>query len=209
MSYNGRPGGLVRGREERKMALKKYYKKPRRCIFCEKIIKVPLNTKVADITDRKYCNLKCLGKDRVKIRHKYCLHCGKSIKLKRYRSGKISKAKFCSVKCSKIYYHKPSPIDLMTKEALFKKWGYEKGRKAIRRRAKIAFDRSTLKKECHICGYKRCVIVGHKKPVSKFSRNTKILLINDVKNLVGLCPTHHWELDNGYVRFTRKLYRRV
>ena len=30
-----------------------------------------------------------------------------------------------------------------------------------------------------------------------FPDETKVLEINSIENLIALCPTHHWEFDNG------------
>jgi hypothetical protein len=35
------------------------------------------------------------------------------------------------------------------------------------------------------------------KPVSKFAKNATLGQINSKKNLVPLCPNHHWDLDHG------------
>jgi len=39
--------------------------------------------------------------------------------------------------------------------------------------------------------------------MSEFSDDTLIKDINNTDNLVGLCPNHHWELDNGYLRLDK------
>lgn len=39
--------------------------------------------------------------------------------------------------------------------------------------------------------------MAHIKAVSEFSDDTLISEINDINNLVGLCPNHHWEYDHG------------
>lgn len=32
-----------------------------------------------------------------------------------------------------------------------------------------------------------------------FSSESLMIEINDPKNLIVLCPTHHWEFDHGYL----------
>jgi predicted restriction endonuclease len=39
--------------------------------------------------------------------------------------------------------------------------------------------------------------VCHKQAINRFSADTPIATINDLHNLVALCPNHHWEFDNG------------
>ena len=51
--------------------------------------------------------------------------------------------------------------------------------------------------ECIECGYKLHVDVCHKKPISQFSINTKLKIVNSKKNLMYLCKNHHWEFDNN------------
>ncbi len=62
---------------------------------------------------------------------------------------------------------------------------------------------SLNKTSCEVCGYARHVEAAHIKPVSSFSLDTLITTINSADNLAALCPTHHWELDNGFVQLNR------
>ncbi len=39
--------------------------------------------------------------------------------------------------------------------------------------------------------------VCHVKKVSDFPLDTQIKVVNAPSNLIGLCPNHHWEFDNG------------
>ena len=55
----------------------------------------------------------------------------------------------------------------------------------------------SLKKECLVCKYSNHVEVAHVKAVSKFSDDTLVSEMNDLQNLMYLCPNHHWEYDNG------------
>jgi len=70
----------------------------------------------------------------------------------------------------------------------------------IRDHAKNKFNALDIKKECKICGYDFYVELAHIKPIHKFKLTTKIKKINDVKNLVYLCPNHHKELDKGKIK---------
>jgi len=46
------------------------------------------------------------------------------------------------------------------------------------------------------CGYTKHIEVCHRRDVADFPDTALILEINDIKNLTGLCPTHHWEFDH-------------
>ena len=58
------------------------------------------------------------------------------------------------------------------------------------------FEHNTEHK-CAICGYDKHIEVAHIKAVSEFDDNATIGEINAITNLIGLCPNHHWEYDNG------------
>jgi len=67
----------------------------------------------------------------------------------------------------------------------------------IRELARNKFFKSNPSPSCRNCGYSIHVEVCHIKGISTFSPNTKISEINDLKNLVGLCPNCHWEFDHN------------
>ena len=86
----------------------------------------------------------------------------------------------------------------VTKGELFnycKNW--QSARTQIRKIAYKSFEKSNRPYECAICGYNKHIEIAHVKAVADFDDNATITEINDSKNLVGLCPTHHWEFDNN------------
>lgn len=50
--------------------------------------------------------------------------------------------------------------------------------------------------KCSKCGYDKHFEVCHIKPISSFSPDTLLIEINDVSNLIALCPNCHWEFDH-------------
>ena len=68
-----------------------------------------------------------------------------------------------------------------------------------RRRKQLFVDRMGGK--CEICGYNKYVEISHKKQVFEFSDNITLEEINDINNLIALCPNHHWELDHNVLKF--------
>ena len=50
--------------------------------------------------------------------------------------------------------------------------------------------------KCCKCGYDKHFEVAHIKPISEFSKDTLITIVNDPSNLIPLCPNCHWEFDN-------------
>lgn len=57
-----------------------------------------------------------------------------------------------------------------------------------------------LEKKCQICDYDKHVHLSHKKPIASFSKNTRLSVVNNIKNLGYLCPNHHWELDEDLLK---------
>lgn len=87
----------------------------------------------------------------------------------------------------------------LTKKELFEKRGYQKARSTICKHARIIYQKSNKPKKCVICNYDKHYEVSHIKAVCDFDENTLIEKINDVDNLIALCPNHHWEYDNGFL----------
>ena len=52
---------------------------------------------------------------------------------------------------------------------------------------------------CFICGYKTYVETAHITSIESFPDDTLLTVINDISNLVGLCPNHHWEFDHDLI----------
>ena len=103
-----------------------------------------------------------------------------------------------------------SPILNMTRSELFgnrKNW--QSARTAIRKLADTAYNKSEKPKACVICGYDKHIEIAHIKAVSDFDDDSLISEINDVNNLIALCPNHHWEFDNGFLseEDRNKIYR--
>ena len=129
-----------------------------------------------------FCSRKCAvvfyGKKR-KFRPKICIECGNNYK----RKASVKKCSGCVSK---------------TKNRLLQVKKKDMTHPKIRSHARIIYFRSNkAAKHCENCGYDKHIQVCHKKNVSDFSDNAALKEINDIKNLVGLCPNYHWEFDNG------------
>ena len=48
--------------------------------------------------------------------------------------------------------------------------------------------------------YNKHIEIAHKKAVSDFDDSATIAEINDINNLIALCPNCHWEFDNGLLK---------
>lgn len=176
----------------RQQALEKYYRNPSLCLNCGLIIKVLDGQKVSEIKHKKFCNHSCSAayNNIRKIRKiKLCGVCGKT----------CSKRASICLSCSSLSKLTRDSFKI-TKKELFDKTTYQSARSTIQKHARRTFDLNGKKLECKICGYSRHVEICHIKSVSDFEDNATILKINDIHNLVGLCPTHHWEFDNDFIK---------
>lgn len=93
---------------------------------------------------------------------------------------------------------KTNAIDNVTKGELFnRRSNWQNARSTIQKNARKNYNESDKPKQCIICGYDKHYEVAHIKAVSEFGDNALISEINDIENLVALCPNHHWEYDNN------------
>jgi predicted HNH restriction endonuclease len=70
----------------------------------------------------------------------------------------------------------------------------------IREYARKTLSKSGIERCCQNCGYDKHVEVCHIKSISSFDLSTTIREINDLSNLIYLCPNCHWELDKGILK---------
>lgn len=67
----------------------------------------------------------------------------------------------------------------------------------IRDLARDVYAKSNLPRACRNCGYDKHVEICHVHPISSSPDNTPVAVVNDLANLVALCPNCHWEFDHG------------
>lgn len=196
-----------------------YYKNPQLCQKCSIIIKIPFGAKIFNIKLKKFCNkcryeLEVPNPEYQDTPTKLCDDCGVEINLKK-SNNKFRVKKFCKdcLRKSKIIslskMRQKTEVD--SKVIVFfenqqisklyqngKNW--QSVNSTIRKHARKIFLLSDRPKCCQVCGYTNHIEVCHIKRVSSFSKETTINEINELNNLVGLCPNHHWELDNGLLK---------
>ena len=151
-----------------------------RCANCNKWHwKYKYNVKQSSKVGYKlYCSKSCSNKGLVTGALLKCACCGKDVW--KYKTQQDSKSGdyFCSHSCAAKINNTRCRLEKNHP-------GYTNGRSSYRSRA--------IKKYgpiCKICGYSnaRVVVVHH---IDKNRNNNKL------KNLVVLCPTHHWEVHLG------------
>lgn len=67
----------------------------------------------------------------------------------------------------------------------------------IRNHADRVIVKAGVARLCRKCNGVNGLEVCHVKGIATFDSTTTISVINDLGNLVYLCPTHHWEMDHG------------
>lgn len=172
-------GGRVTAVKLRQQALATYYQNPNRCLKCDLIIDVADNQKVSEVRRRKFCNKSCSAGYHNALNPKRI----KQIKPKEAKKPRVN------------------PVMTRTKGEQFsacKNW--QSARSGIQKAARKVLLESGLYPDCDVCSYAAHVEVCHIKPVHQFTDDTLVSTINAVKNLMFLCPNHHWEYDNGLLR---------
>jgi hypothetical protein len=69
----------------------------------------------------------------------------------------------------------------------------------IRTLARSKYLKSSKSKVCVICGYDKHIEICHIHAIKDFSLTTPLKIVNDLNNLIALCPNHHWEFDNNLI----------
>lgn len=73
----------------------------------------------------------------------------------------------------------------------------------IRDHSRKVYRKSGEPKCCYVCGYSIYIEICHIKSIASFPMETLIQDVNDIKNLVALCPNHHKELDKGLIKLEK------
>lgn len=179
-------GGKMCAIIKRENSLKNYYENPNKCQHCHEIILVPEKGKIHQTKIKKFCNSSCASSFNNKAR--FVVKPKILIEFVKGQIKNISSPKWPHVN--------------KTKKELFdscEKWQTARG--YIQKHARYVYNNSDKPKECIECGYSRHYQVAHFESVSSFPGSALIIEeINNIKNLIALCPTHHWEFDNGFLQ---------
>lgn len=151
------------------------------------------------------------------IMNVYCLNC--QVVFNKHNSEcKRSPRHFCSRSCAASYNNKgvqrnpPKPkqesIKLATEKikqltiAEYQSRNSVKNKHPSWKNSHIRdFNRNWNKElrqlPCQKCGYSAHVELAHIKPLSEFNSNAILAEVNNPRNILVLCPNHHWEFDHG------------
>jgi hypothetical protein len=86
---------------------------------------------------------------------------------------------------------------------------WQSARSTIQKLARAYYRSVFPNAKCAICGYSHHVEVAHIKAVAEFDDNATVQEINSIDNLIGLCPNHHWEYDNGLLSIKDSLLQQT
>lgn len=84
--------------------------------------------------------------------------------------------------------------DITLAECIYTKHHKSSAFALVRSRAKLVVK--MLPKKCVSCGYDKHTEVCHIKSISSYPHDTLLSEINNIDNLIILCPNCHWEFDN-------------
>jgi hypothetical protein len=170
------------------------------CCECGK----PAKKRFQDFTKNvnNFCSRSCANRYNNRIRpkrkrkQKFCIKCGDFID-----KDRDNRRKLCD-KClvDKLFVLKNMSLKEYRDYIGLKKMSSCRFSDRIKYLNRI-WNKNILKLPCQCCGYTRHTELSHKKPISKFSENDKLSEVNSAENNIVLCPTHHWEYDNGFLTF--------
>lgn len=197
----GSAGGIATAIILKRKALERYYSNPNYCLHCNSIIQVKENQRVSEVRVKKFCNKSCSAKYNNKLKGRICRSKEEERESrKRCKCPKCEKPIKCSSKvcisCVKLEQGK------VTKGKFIKRFkSRTNARVSLQGKAKRNYIKNNPNTKC-FCGYSKHLQVCHIKSISSFSDDTLISEINDPSNLIGMCPNHHWEYDNGCLDIT-------
>lgn len=162
----------IRANISRDRSLEEYNKNPNYCKFCNIKMEVPDWDTVWYVKSKTFCSLQC------NTHYRWQLEKGGDY-TPRFKDRKAQ-------------------IERTLEELEVD----NKKRVTVGQRARRFYGLNFPNQECEICGYNAIVEIAHVKAVSSFSKDTTVKTVNELSNLIGLCPNHHREYDKGLLEPT-------
>lgn len=169
-----------------------YDKNKKECLWCGEYIPFDMKAGISDYRTRKFCSQSCAASYNNKNAERKAYFCMKCGQLLGYGYEDFQSKRLCD-NCNPCIVDWGSVMYGDLKNG--KKTAHANGR--IRDLARNLYRKSDKPKQCMNCGYDKHYEVCHIKGISTFSDDTPISEINNLDNLIALCPNCHWELDNG------------
>lgn len=152
--------------------------------------------------NNKFCSRSCsaktnnIGNHYHKPRQKICKNCSAVFEIFRGNICKTCKEKTKEIRTLEIISKKSTTLkDLFDRSSM----------KGLPRAMRFVEVRNTARswnkhwESCAVCDYQLHIEICHIRPVSEFPDTSTLGEVNDPLNIIGLCPNHHWELDNGFM----------
>ena len=175
-----------------KIILEEYNKNPKKCEECSEFIKFKSGDKLHKFLNRKFCSLTCSRNYITRTR------------------TKLTKCKECKVKinnkstlCRTCFNIKNNPINEKTLGDFIQGEKYLSSKcQGIRKDARMKMQKwfPLENRKCKYClddEFKQVLEVHHIKGILTFDIDTKIKHINNIDNLIWVCPSHHAMLEKG------------
>lgn len=172
----GSAGGKATGEINRKKAIQLYYLNPKICKQCNSIIEISGEQKASNVRKLVFCSSKCF-----------------EIHKENKRKTKVHNIKIIVPKFNFI-------LDKSKQQIFDNHKNWQSARTSIRRHAAYIYEISDKPKCCCRCGYDKHYEICHIKPITSFSNDTKLSIVNSLDNLIYLCPSHHAMLDKGLIK---------
>lgn len=172
-----------------------------------------------NLVKNKFCNVSCQNTYKGKLSEikynkdpKLCKKCGKVIEFSKRENSYCSQS--CAAQINNLGVHRHPVKEKIILEPKIKEFikdaikseifslskNWQSARSSIRKDAARVYKNSGLEYKCAVCNYDTYVEIAHIKAVSEFEDSSTIKEINDINNLVALCPNHHWEYDNQIIK---------
>jgi hypothetical protein len=190
--------GLKAQKLVRQKAINKYLENPNYCKQCGKIIGIPDNGIVQDIKVKKFCNRSCAASFNNTGNRKH----GEAPKLCQCGNNKVkgsNKCKKCRTEIQTNESEQKTLFEISNKKAKYSASKYN----GVRDKARAKLIKLGVKKRCKFCSTDEFIDVlevAHIKGVREFSEDTKLKEVNNISNLMYVCPSHHRMFDKGLIK---------
>ena len=178
-------------KKETLLFLEAYNKNPKECLNCGSPILFKPGDKLHKFKKRKFCSLKCSRENTSKNKKNHtCYSCGD----KRDKNSEL---------CRKCFNIINNPINEKTLGSFIQGEKYLSSKcQSIRKDARVKMEKwfPIETRECKYCKtkeFKDVLEVHHLKNILSFSLETKIKEINNIDNMIWVCPSHHAMIEKG------------
>ena len=184
---------------------KEYYENPNICKHCGEVIVIKNERCWSEIKQKQFCNKSCANSfnNKGNIKNKtgingiiydelknICPKCG---------NKKSSKAELCLNCRNELTNTQNKTLGFYIKDKQYLSSKCQQ----IRYDARREIENSNKEKVCAYCNnheFDEILEVHHIKGILEFSEETLIKDINNIDNLIWLCPNHHTMLEKGLIK---------